>query len=126
MYKINKSQNELAVLRNGYFISFKDYVRKVIFPFVRDDYRESFTKSVGQKPKMLLTMRVNDNSQTYNFLTQCMNDDTFLRKVLAGSVQEQIDLIQDLIQNGHIDCIKNLTKKRAVSNGWHDGGYRES
>ena len=121
MYKINKSQNELAVLRNGYFISFKDYVRKVIYPFVRDDYRESFTNSVGQKPKMLLTMRVNDNSQTYNFLTQCMNDDTFLRKVLAGSVQEQIDLIQDLIQNGHIDCIKNLTKKRAVSNGWHDG-----
>ena len=46
------------------------------------------------------------------YATLVVYDDTFLRKVLAGSVQEQIDLIQDLIQNGHIDCIKNLTKKR--------------
>ena len=121
MYKINKSQKELAVLRNGYFYDFKDSVRNVIWPFLRDDNRESFAKTLGQKPKMSLVMQVKDNSVTYNFLTRCMNDDTFLHKVLAGSLQDQIDLIQDFIQNGGIKCITKLTKKQATLNGWKDG-----
>ena len=121
MYKINKSQNELLILQDSYFVNFKGYVRKVIGPFVRDKNRDTFTKEVGQKPKIVLTMQVQNGSVTYNFLTQCMNDDTFLRKVLAGSVKEQIDLIQEVIQNGGKDCITKLTKRRAVLEGWKTG-----